>query len=69
MLYIISIRKTDDTIYEICIEGSKLDKLAADLENSSSVINFKVNDGSITQTMFGWDGYNKWVIQNYINKD
>lgn len=67
MLYTVSIRNHDDKLIEVVVDNQQILLLCHLLENSSTVINFKVSrPGSIlSQDKFGVGGFKKWVILNF----
>ena len=65
-MYIFSIRKTDDKVVDIAVDGKSVGPIAGLLENSKDVVDFKVSDSgrALDQKAFGFGGYIKWTFYN-----
>lgn len=68
MIYLISCRRKDDKIVEMSTESDQLIKVCDILENSTSIINYKVSNvgaTGIAQDKFGVGDFQKWVTSNF----
>lgn len=63
-MYIISIRSNQEKVFSIIVDSNSLLPTLGLLENSSNVLRFKISNSdciSLTQTIFGYNGFHKWV--------
>lgn len=61
--YTVTYRTTNKSVDSILVEANSLSSILGILEYSKSIVSYKVGDGfnSLTQELFGWGDYEKWV--------